>query len=175
MHTDDHNDPITDIGRLLELSRYDLQSPEVRAKLHDLAKRSATRFDMPIGLVSIVLDSAQYMAGMYGLSGWMAEAEGMPVEWSFCANAVRTGQPYIVEDASVDALQHDNPVVVVDGVRSYAGAPLITADGNVLGAFCVVGVQPRHFSTKEISELIEMASDVVDELGRHRLHGEVAA
>jgi GAF domain-containing protein len=171
---EDTTDPITDIGRLLDLSNYDLQSPEVRDKLHEFAHQAAAKFAMPIGLVSIVLDSAQFMAGMYGVEGWMAEAEGMPVEWSFCAQAVRTGHPYIVEDAEVDPLQCDNPVVTVDGVRSYAGAPLISPEGNVLGAFCVVGVEPRHFTDDEIRELVAMAFEVVAELNKHRQEHEAA-
>jgi len=171
--TDSGADPVQDLGRLLEVSRYDFEAPEVRAALHRLARRAAECFDLPIGLVSIVLDSALYLAGMHGIDGWMAEAEGTPVEWSFCANAVRSGQPYVVEDATVDAIQADNPLVTIDGIRSYAGAPLVTESGHVLGACCVIGTAPRTFTPDEVRLLVEMAQDAVDEIARHRLQLEL--
>jgi GAF domain-containing protein len=162
-------DAVEDIDRLIELSSYDVSSPEVRTALDEFAHTAAERLGMPIGLVTIVLDSAMYFAGRFGLSGWLNEADGTPVEWSFCASAVRSGQPYVVEDASIDEVQADNPLVVCDGVRSYAGAPLKTANGQVLGACCVVGVTPHHFEPGEIGVLEELAAQVIAILEQHKL------
>lgn len=164
-------DPVSDVDRLREISEFDLYSDDVREKLHDFARRAAERFDLPHGMVSIVLDSAQYWAGMHGVEGWRAEAEGTPVEWAFCANVVRRRDTYVVENAELDPLQHDNPLVTEDGQRCYAGAPLITSKGFVLGAYCVGGDDPREFSDEEIAELRVMADEVVAELERHRVAG----
>lgn len=162
-------DPVTSRDRLLEIAGYDLESPELRARLHDYARQAAERLELPVGLVSIVLDGAQFLAGMHGLEGtWIADAEGTPVEWSFCASAVRSGQAYVVEDAATDALQHDNPLVTVDGIRSYAGAPLVTEAGHVLGACCTLGYEPREFTDVEVDVLRGLSREIVEELGRHR-------
>jgi GAF domain-containing protein len=162
-------DPITDLSRLVEVSTYDFESPQVREKLHEFARRAAQRLGEPIGAISIVLDTAQFFAGMYGVPGWIAEAEGMPIEWSMCAHAVASGRPYIVEDGANHPVHHDNPVVAVDGARCYAGAPLISPSGQVLGACCVIGVEPRTFNADDIAYLERLASEVVGELGRHRI------
>jgi GAF domain-containing protein len=172
---DEAADPVSDLGRLLEVASYDFALPEVRARLHELAQQAATALGQPVGLVTIVLDSAQYLAGMYGVEGWMAEVEGTPVEWSFCAHAVRSGQPYVVEDALTDPEHADNPLVTVDHVRSYAGAPIFGADGHVLGAVCALGPDPHHFARADLETLEHLAADAVDELNHHRLDGEPAA
>jgi GAF domain-containing protein len=155
------NDPVQSLERLTEIAKFDLFSPDVRKVLDGLATKAATSLGSPFGIVSIVLDGAQYFAGSHGVGGWLAEAEGTPVEWSFCANVVRHRKPYIVDDATVDPLQHDNPLVVQDGIRSYAGVPIMSSDGHVLGAYCVVGTDAHHFTEAEIVQLESMAADVV--------------
>jgi GAF domain-containing protein len=164
----DHDDPVTDRNRLLDVAGYDIQSPALRASLDELARLAAERLGMPTGLVTIVLDGAQYFAGGHGLGGWIGEARGTPVEWSFCATTVRTGLPYVVADATLDEVQHDNPVVITEGVRCYAGAPLLSPDGHVLGACCVAGAEPHEFSAQDVEVLSELAGSVVAVMSRHR-------
>ncbi len=161
-------DPVTDVERLEEIADLDLFSDDARAKLDAFAQRAAERFDLPIGLVSIVLDSSQYLAGRHGLEGWIDEAEGTPVEWSFCATTVRTREQYVVTDAVNDAVQKDNPLVTVDGIGSYAGTPLVTSRGHVLGSYCVIGTTARDFTAEDLAELQAMANDVVAEIEASR-------
>jgi GAF domain-containing protein len=123
---------------------------------------------MPVSLVSLVFSGAQVVAGSSGLTGWVAETGGTPIEWSFCAHAVASGQPYVVPDAARDDVQGTNPAVTVDGVASYAGFPLVSASGHVLGAHCVVGVEPHEFTPKEVAVLERAAAEVVAALDRAR-------
>ena len=44
--------------------------------------------------------------------------------------------------------------------RFYAGAPLRTADGLVLGALCLLDTQPRALEEEEMELLRDMADDV---------------
>jgi GAF domain-containing protein len=162
-------DPVTSLQRLTEISTFDLYSATVRDRLDELARLGAEHFELPIAIVSIVLDTTQYHAGRYGLRGWLAEVDGAPIEWSFCVNTVRNGAPYIVEDALSDELQQDNPIVTEDGLRCYAGAPLLTSTGEVLGAYCVAGAQPRRFSPADLEDLRRRAAEVVAEIEAHRL------
>ncbi|GAA1881910.1 GAF domain-containing protein [Lapillicoccus jejuensis] len=162
---DPAQDPVGDVDRLLAVARYDVESPELAAVLDRYAGEAADLFGLPIGAVSIVLDGAQYFAGQRGLDGsWMGEAAGTPIEWSFCATTVRTRAPYVVPDATVDEVQRTNPLVLLDGVRSYAGAPLITSSGHVLGACCTLGYEPREFSADEIALLERLSDRIVADL-----------
>lgn len=156
-------------GRVDELVTLDPFSPEVRTELDMVATRVAQRLGTVMGGVSIVLDGAQCIVGASGGEGsWLADAGGHPLEWSFCATTVRTAEPYVVPDARQDVLHRINPTVLHDGAGSYAGAPLITSTGDVLGACCVIDYRPRDFSEAELAVLVEEARHVVAELERRR-------
>ena len=63
-------------------------------------------------------------------------------------------------DAQVDPVQQHNPLVAIDNVRSYAGVPLRTADGHVLGADCVLSSEPQDFTPDQVAELEQAAAEI---------------
>jgi GAF domain-containing protein len=50
----------------------------------------------------------------------------------------------------------------VGGLRAYAGAPLISHTGHVLGGLCGLDVRPRPFAAAEVTFLETMAAEVVE-------------
>ncbi|WP_433301991.1 GAF domain-containing protein [Actinoplanes sp. CA-030573] len=158
---------IDDRRRLTVLSAIDLDHPELRKRLDEIAERAASRLGRPVGLVSMVLDTAQFFAGSYGLEGWLAELRGTPIEWSFCVNAVMSGEPYVVPDAAADLVQSANPLVTADGVRTYAGVPIVV-DGVVLGAHCVLGFSPSEFGPEDLDELRRGAEEIAEVFDAYR-------
>ena len=155
------DDPLVDRARLQEIADLDLLSGDLDATLDDIAKRAAQRLGLPVGLVSIVLDEAQFFAAEHGLTGVLKETRGTPVEWSFCAHAVRTNSPFVTSDASHHPLTRDNPIVTADGIRCYAGVPLRTSKGHVIGTLCVLGGVPRSFPEEDLAVLEELAAEVM--------------
>ncbi|KUL41961.1 GAF domain-containing protein [Actinoplanes awajinensis] len=158
------------LARMHVLAGLDLDNPALRQRLDEITARTAGRLGLPISLVSFVLDTAQLLGGTYGVEGWIADAGGTPVEWSFCANAVESGQPYVVPDTSVDPLQSVNPLAFVDGFGSYAGVPLIV-DGTVLGAHCVIGTAAHEFTDADLAELRTSADEIATVLQSYRRDG----
>ena len=155
--------------RLAAIAEIDLDAPELRRRLDELSARSAAALGLPVGLTTLVLPTAQVLLGASGLpGGWIAEAGGMPVEWAFCTPAVVGRAPYVVEDAPNDPVQHANPLVLVDGVASYAGVPVLTAEGHVLGTHCVLGVAPRRFGEEDLAVLRAGAADAAAVLEEFR-------
>jgi GAF domain-containing protein len=161
-------DPVRDTARLAEIAALGLTEAQVDAVLQQTVDEAAARLDLPTAMVSIVLDEAQWFAAHTGLSPWMAEARGTPVEWSFCANAVRSGEPFVVEDATTHPLVKDIPLVALDHVRCYAGIPLITSNGHVLGTLCVIGTEPRSFSKAELDVLRGLARTAIERIETRR-------
>lgn len=157
-HTED---PVRNINRITEIARLKLHEEQVDEILNEYVQKAAEEFSLPIGLVSIVMDDAQKFAASHGVGDWIKSANGTPVEWSFCANSVKTKEPFVVEDATTHQAVKDNPLVQIDGIRCYAGAPLTTSNGYVVGNFCVIGDQSRSFSEQEVERLKEYASKVM--------------
>jgi GAF domain-containing protein len=83
----------------------------------------------------------------------MDEASGTPVEWSFCRNVVRSNGEFVVQNAAEDEVMRDSPLVQQEGLRCYAGIPLTTSRGQVVGSFCVQGNEPREFTEAELERL----------------------
>ena len=151
-------DPLHDAARLQEIAELGLLSDDVDPILQDVAARAAAQLALPVSLVSVVLDEALHVAASHGIDGlWLGETRGHPVEWSFCATSVRTRDAFVVENAEVHPEHRVNPLVTQDGVRCYAGVPLISSRGFVLGNLCVVGMKERTFSEDEMATLRALA------------------
>ena len=163
-------DPLHDEARLQEIFDLDLLSPDVYPILRDVAAEAASRLGLPVSLISVVLDEALHVAGFHGPEGlWLEETRGHPVEWSFCATSVRTRDAFVVEDAETHPYHRTNPLVTQDGVRCYAGVPLISSRGFVLGNLCVVGLEQRTFSEDEMAALRDLATEAVRRIEARRI------
>ncbi|SHN44509.1 GAF domain-containing protein [Cryptosporangium aurantiacum] len=158
---------LADKERLAALACYDVDDAHLKQQLDAIAMRTAAHLHMPTAMTTLMLDNAMLIAGSHGVDGWLRGGPGGPAEWAFCAQTVLTREPYIVSDAITDPVQCTNPVVELDGIRAYAGAPLITPSGQVLGAHCVIDVEPHLFSDEEIAELRAAAEDVVTAFEQH--------
>jgi len=154
--------------RLAEIAELELLSDEVGAILDDVVREASERLDLPIAMVNIVLDDAQFFAAHHGLSGWLSEVGGTPIEWSFCANAVRSGEPFVVDDATTHPLVKDIPLVEHDGIRCYAGIPLITSRGFPVGTLCVIGPAEHRFGEDDLSTLRELADEAMRRIEARR-------
>lgn len=161
-------DPVRDPARLAEIATLGLTLGDVDEVLQRTVDAAAAALDLPTALVTVVMDEAQWFAAHTGLAPWLAEARGTPLEWSFCVNAVRSGEPFVVEDATTHPLVKDIPLVELDGVRCYAGIPLVTSTGQRLGTLCVVGTEPRSFPEGEMETLRGLAAQALDRIESRR-------
>jgi GAF domain-containing protein len=163
------NDPLYDADRLAEIVELDLLDTEVDPILSDVASRAAAGLGLPVSLVSVVLDEALHVAASHGIDGlWLGDTRGHPVEWSFCATSVRTREAFVVENAQTHPYHKTNPLVTADGVRCYAGVPLISSRGFVLGNLCVVGLEQRTFTEDELVFLRTLAAEAVQRIEERR-------
>ena len=163
-----HDPTRDDEARLREIVELGLLSPETDPILQDTVEEAARRLNLPKALVTVVLDQAQFFAAHHGVDGWLAETNGTPVEWSFCAHAVATGEPFVVEDATTHPVTRDNPMVTVEDVRCYAGIPLVSSRGHALGTLCVIGTEPRAFREDELDALRGLARKAVARIEARR-------
>lgn len=172
MNTDTNTQLFERLGipeRIKEIAGYDLYSADLRTRLDAVAERSAALLEAPVSLVSVMLDTSQFIIGSYGVSGWVAYAQGTPAEWAMCTHTVLAGKPYCVVDAYEDPKHTDNPLMRMTGLRSYLGVPLKGFGGHTLGALCVIDARPRVFTDADLAVLADGAEQVMRLLDENRL------
>ena len=128
---------------------------DLDGQLQDIVKRAAEELEVPIALVSLVLDRIQFFKAHYGLPPDLAVSRATDRDASFCQFVVRDRAPLVESDARLNA---DLPQDLVDryGIRAYAGIPL-EVEGEVLGTLCVIDVAPRSFTQSQTEKLTELA------------------
>ncbi len=131
----------------------------------DRITRLATRLlGVRVSLASLVTDVAQHFPGLTGLEGSAGAARGTPLSHSYCQYVVRHGAPFVVDDSATHPLVHDNPARVDLGVAAYAGVPLRTSDGEIVGAFCAISTTPRHWEEADLDVLADLAAMAMAEI-----------
>jgi len=131
------------------------------ASFDNIAQLCTQIFNVPISLVSLVDAERVFFKANMGM-GKMKEAERGK---SLCALAVLDPEVTFFEDALKEPCLIANPNVAGDfGLRFYAGAPLITHDGFLIGTLCIIDKKPRLFSKREEKILSGMAIAIMDQI-----------
>lgn len=165
-------DPADEQARLQALRAAGLLDTPRDATLDAITESVSRLLAVPIALVSLVDENRQWFKSKVGLS-----AGETPRGVSFCAHAIHSDEPFVVEDAAADARFADNPLVTgAPHVRFYAGAPITARDAlglpRRIGTLCVIDHQPRALGPDQLALLVETARIVsrhVDHAGAHRL------
>ncbi len=132
----------------------------------DRITRLATKiFGVPIALVTLVDRERQWFKSEQGMG--MSET---PREVSFCGHAINDDKTLVVHDTLEDERFLDNPLVTGDPeIRFYAGHPLRSPEGHLVGTLCAMDRKPRKMTTVEIEILRDLAALVESELHIVRL------
>ena len=137
-----------------------------------LTRMAARLLGASTSLISLVTADRQFFKSAIGLPEPLASQRIAPLSFSFCSTVVGTGEPLIVEDARRHPLLRHSPAVRELGWVSYAGVPLVTREGQVIGSFCVVDRMPRLWSERDIALLQDLAASAITEA---ELRRELAA
>lgn len=126
-----------------------------------LAAEAATICATPIALVTLVDVDRVFLKAAHGLG----EARNVSRSASFCAHAICDPAPTVVPDALADPRFCDNPLVVdVPGLRSYAGAPLVSTDGITLGTVCVIDHVARTLTGEQVAALVRLSAHAASQV-----------
>jgi GAF domain-containing protein len=139
--------------RLAELRAYHILDTPPEPAFAGLVRVASTVAGVPSGTVSLVDENRQWFKARLNIDA----SEG-PRSTAFCDHVVRNKAEMIVNDAQQDPRFRDNPMVTGEPrIQFYAGFPLITPAGAVLGTLCVIDYQPRSLSETQVSLLRGLA------------------
>src|SRR5262245_4673512 len=164
--------PADEPQRLEALRRYEVLDTPPEHAFDDLALLASQICETPVALVSLVDEDRQWFKARVNF-----EESETPREVAFCAHAILGGEDVlVVPDAKAGRRFAENPLVNErEGIRFYAGAPLVTSDGYPLGTLCVMDRKPRSLTADQTDALRALSRQVVDQLElRRRLRLERA-
>ena len=142
---------------LINLNLLDSGPEERFDRLTRIAKRL---FQVPIAMVSLVDMHRQWSKSCFGL-----DRREYPRDLSFCGHAILQEDTFVVPNTLKDDRFFDNPLVEGEpNIRFYAGTPLKTADGHVIGTLCILDKIPRLFHSEDIDMLEDLARMVEREI-----------
>jgi hypothetical protein len=129
-----------------------------------LTHLAAKLLNAPVALISLVDEDRQFFKSSIGLAEPWHSARQTPLSHSFCRHTLLTRETLVIEDARSHVLVRQNPAIRDLDVVAYAGVPLITGAGHVLGTLCVIDHRPRSWTADQIDTLETLTASVLSEI-----------
>jgi DNA-binding response OmpR family regulator len=163
--------PMAEPARLESLQQYAVMDTLPEQAYDDIARLASYICKTPVALISLVDEKRQWFKARVGLQ----ETETSR-EYAFCAHAMRRpDEVMVVPDATRDSRFVDNPLVTREqGIRFYAGAPLVTPEGFSLGTVCVIDNKPRELDDDGRNALLALSRQVILLLEQRKANIEAA-
>ncbi|MBD0255698.1 MAG: GAF domain-containing protein [Cytophagales bacterium] len=156
--------PPNEQQRLAALYRYNILDAPAEPDFDNLVTLAAQLAGVPVAMISLIDHDRQ----------WFLAKKGVPLtqtprEIAFCAHTILDTVPVVVNDLRLDDRFSTNPLVAGDPhVVFYAGVPLVTPDGFVIGTVCLLHTQSHALREEQLFGLEVLARQVVQQLELRR-------
>lgn len=136
--------------RLELLEAYDILDTQPEPEFDDIVAMAAAVCKTPVALISLVERDRQWFKAKIGF-----EACDTPIDQSVCVHALSAPDLLIIPDLASDPRTRGNTLVTAEpGIRFYAGAPLLSPNGTIVGTLCVIDTEPRPDGLDETQRLV---------------------
>jgi serine phosphatase RsbU (regulator of sigma subunit) len=145
----------TDADRLAAVQATALLDAVAESSFDRLTALARRLTGAPLAFITVVDDQRSYWLSRQGLP--VDGPVQNTVEESFC-QYVLDGEPLVLADVTTDARTWHNPSIEGMGVRAWAGFPVHTPSGHVLGSLCVVDTDVHEWTESDVALLEDLAS-----------------
>jgi PAS domain S-box-containing protein len=158
--TDKSIEQEAEASRLQAVEAWGVLEMDEDETLQEIAKIAALSCGVPVGMIGFMGRDRQVFNARYG---W--EIPSMPRHLSFCDHAISQFATVIVGDTHESPRYATHPLVTGQPhIRFYAGTPLITAEGHVLGTLALFDSEPHPISATQKRILESLGREVISTL-----------
>ncbi|MDP8972807.1 MAG: GAF domain-containing protein, partial [Actinomycetota bacterium] len=152
--------------RLAELDYLDFVRPDPDHVLQEIVDEVRLTFQTELCMVNLDLSDVQYFRAWSGeLPEELALSRKDPKKRSMCKYVVGTAKPLCVPDFLATEEFKEQYFRVNYGIRFYAGTPLVTSKGRIIGTLCLLDTSPMdEFGEEQMRLLRAFARAVVGRL-----------
>ena len=149
---------ISNPARLEALLAFGILDTPPEKVFDDFTLLASQLCDTPAAMITFVDDKREWVK-----SSWSTSAVEFSLENSFGAHMIlEKGSLLHVPDARKDERFCNHPLIKqVGGFVSYAGVPLVTSTGHVVGVLSVLGDKPHHLEEAQILSLKIVAGQII--------------
>ncbi len=152
--------PLANIERLAVLGQYQIFGTASEDTFDEIVQLAAQICQTPVALITLVDEERQWVKAKYQFGATVA-----PLETGFCPFVVQQEAMLVIPDTLANAQFAANPAVTTHpGVRFYAGVPLVTNQGYVLGSLCVIDYVPHQLTAHQVDTLQVLSRQVMAQL-----------
>jgi diguanylate cyclase (GGDEF)-like protein/PAS domain S-box-containing protein len=157
--------PENEAARLAALQGYQVLDTLPEDAFDDLTALASQICGTPISLVSFIDGDRQWIKSRHGLD--ICETSR---DVAFCSHALlRPDEVLLVPNTEKDERFADNKYVTgAPHIQFYAGAPLVTSNGEALGTLCVLDQKPNDLTERQQQALRALARQVMAQLELRR-------
>jgi PAS domain S-box-containing protein len=155
--------PENEVARLENLRSYAVLDTPPERVFDDLTSLAAYICGTPMALTGFMDLDRQWFKSRIG---W--DVPQVPRDMSLGAHTILQPDVLVVPDTLEDAQRLGTGPLATGGVRFYAGAPLISAEGYALGTLCVMDSVPHRLTEGQTDGLRKLARQVMTQLESRR-------
>ncbi len=153
--------PANEERRLSAVKRSGLMGSKALSRFDIYTKLFRHIAGVPVSYTGLLDEARQYFLSE-NFTGCLTGATEVARQDTICQHALLDTQPFIVPDMRQHPTFQAHPLITGDPHWVFwAGFPLVTAEGFVLGTICAVDFEPRELSETQVDLLSGIASDMV--------------
>jgi len=159
----DYPMPEDEDERLQAVKRYDTKGMPADETFDRLTQIASAFFDVDVALIGLVEEDKEELIACYG-----ANVTSLARENSICTFAILADDVMVVDDVANDPRFEDVQYLQDSNINWYAGVPLRTQSGHVIGTFCLVDSEQQEFTDEDKGHLAMFGRETIDQLELRR-------